>query len=112
MLEERMKGERLGEFEELILLAVASDANEATGVSIQEVLERDAGRPASLGAIYAALDRLSRKGMVKSWLGDPTPVRGGRRKRVYTVTLAGQRSAEDSKRVRERMWEKAQWARP
>lgn len=107
-----MKGERLGEFEELILLAVASDTNEASGVSIQETLERDAARPASLGAIYAALDRLARKGMVESWLGDPTPVRGGRRKRFYTVTPAGRRSVEDSKRIRERMWEKAQWARP
>ena len=107
-----MKGERLGEFEELILLAVASGSNEASGVSIQETLERDAGRPASLGAIYAALDRLARKGMVESWLGDPTPVRGGRRKRFYTVTRAGRRSVEDSKRIRERMWEKAQWARP
>ena len=107
-----MKGERLGEFEELILLAVASDANEATGVSIQEVLERDARRPASLGAIYAALDRLVRKGMVKSWLGDPTPIRGGRRKRIYAVTPIGRSSAEESKRIRERMWEKAQWARP
>ncbi len=99
-----MKGERLGEFEELVLLAVRAKAEDASGLGVQEALEEEAGRPASLGAIYAALDRLARKGMVDSWLGDPTPVRGGRRKRYYAITPLGLEHLQETRRVRDRMW--------
>jgi PadR family transcriptional regulator PadR len=102
-----MKGEHLGEFEELVLLSVRIMADNASGATIQEVLETDAGRPVSLGAIYAALDRLARKGFVDSELGDPTPKRGGRRKRYYTVTPAGVTQLENSRRVRDAMWKRA-----
>jgi DNA-binding PadR family transcriptional regulator len=102
-----MKGEHLGEFEELVLLSVRIRGDNASGATIQEVLETDAGRPVSLGAIYAALDRLARKGLVDSALGDPTPKRGGRRKRYYTVTKAGVGQLEESHRVREAMWNRA-----
>ena len=102
-----MKGEHLGEFEELVLLSVRIMADDASGATIQEVLETDAGRPVSLGAIYAALDRLARKGLVDSELGDPTPKRGGRRKRYYRVTTEGVTQLESSRRVRDAMWKRA-----
>jgi DNA-binding PadR family transcriptional regulator len=102
-----MKGEHLGEFEELVLLSVRINGDDASGATIQEVLETDAGRPVSLGAIYAALDRLARKRLVDSELGDPTPKRGGRRKRYYTVTPLGLEMLEQSRNVRDAMWKRA-----
>lgn len=99
-----MKGERLGEFEEVVLLAVCNLQPEAYGVSIQETLRTQAERPASVGAIYAALDRLHRKGFVTSHVGGATNARGGRRKRFYQVTNAGLAALAVSRAVRERLW--------
>lgn len=103
-----MKGSNLGEFEELVLLAVRGLEDEATGSVVQDVLERDAGRVATLGAIYAALDRARRKGLVESWLGEPTPVPGGRARRHYALTRSGLAALRESRRVREAMWEAAE----
>jgi PadR family transcriptional regulator PadR len=97
---------RLREFEELVLLSVLISAPGAYGASLQKVLAEEAGREVSLGAIYTALDRLARKGLVVSELGDPTPVRGGRRKRHYHLTSKGLQYVREARRVRERMWEK------
>ena len=102
-----MKGQRLGEFEELILLAVRHQGNDAHGVVIQETLDREAGRPVSLGAIYTALDRLARKGFVTSRLAAPTAVRGGRRKRHYRVTRSGLAHLAEMHQVRQALWESA-----
>ena len=99
-----MKGENLGEFEEVVLLVVRSMGRTATGSRIQEQLEQSAGRRATLGAIYAALDRMERKGLVESWLGDPQPVPGGRRRREYAVTVLGEAALAESRRVREALW--------
>ena len=88
-----MKGERLGEFEELVLLCVWNLDGEATAVPIKESLESQASRSVSLGAIYAALDRLSRKGFVDSWIGGAEPIRGGRSKRFYRVTASAKSRA-------------------
>lgn len=99
-----MKGERIGEFEELVLLCVRQLGEEANGVTIQGLLAADAGRDVTLGAIYAALDRAHRKGLADSWLADPTPVPGGRAKRHYRLTAAGARAIEESRRVRELLW--------
>ena len=99
-----MQGQRLGEFEEVVLLSIRTYRDAASGVGIQESLERDARRSASLGAIYTALDRLERKGLVESWLGDPTPIRGGRRKRMYRLTKYGSAALADARRIREAMW--------
>jgi DNA-binding PadR family transcriptional regulator len=98
---------RLREFEELVLLSVRMEGDDACGVTIQQVLDQRAGRAVSLGAIYTALDRLARKGLVESWLGEPTPVRGGRRKRHYRITPAGLELLTEVRRTRERMWRKA-----
>jgi len=98
---------RLREFEELVLLSVLIAAPEAYGASLQQILAREAGRDVSLGAIYTALDRLALKGLVTSELGDPTPVRGGRRKRHYELTREGLEHVREARRIRERMWEQA-----
>jgi len=99
-----VKGDYLGAFEELVLLAVAGVGEDAYGITVQERVERDAGRTVSLGAVYAALDRLEEKKFVASWLGDTGPFRGGRRKRHFSITPAGHTALRDMRRIRERMW--------
>ena len=96
--------ERVGEFEELILLVVWSLDESAYSVRIQEQLEADAGRSAALGAIYAALDRLERKRLVRSWVGQPTAVRGGRRRRFYAVTAGGREALRRLRETRAVFW--------
>ena len=97
---------RLREFEELVLLSVLVAKDDAYGVSIQRILEEEAGRPVLLGPIYTALDRLSQKGLVQSELGVPLPVRGGRRKRLYQLTPAGVAAVTNARRIRDTMWSK------
>ena len=99
-----MKGDRLGEFEELTLLAVQALGERTYGVPIQQFVERASDRNVSIGAIYAALERLERKGFVRSVIGDSSPVRGGRRKRLFEATALGLRTARDVHRVRENIW--------
>lgn len=99
-----MKGSHIGEFEELVLLAVYSIDGEAYGVSLQERLEQLLERTISIGAVYAALDRLERKGHVASWVGGATGERGGRRKRFFKITAAGVAALQRVRRVRERIW--------
>ena len=83
---------RLGDFEQLILLALtALDEPDAYGVPIRELIEQRTGRSISAGAVYTALDRLSKRGLVTSRLGEPTAERGGRRKRLYRLEPAGTR---------------------
>ena len=101
-----MAESRLREFEELVLLAVLVAGTEAYGAALQEVLQKDAGRDVSLGAIYTALERLTKKGFVTSQLGEPTPVRGGRRKRHYELTPEGLEHVTEAHRVRNRMWDR------
>lgn len=99
-----MSEHRLGEFEELVMLAVGRLGQAANSINIQEVLREDAGRDATLGAIYAALDRLERKRCVGSWLAEPSASRGGRRKRHYELTDHGRDALAGLRRVRELMW--------
>ena len=99
-----MKGNHLGEFEELVLLAVRQLGEDANVIAIQDVLSHAANRSASLGAIYAALDRAQRKSLVESWLGDSRPERGGRARRYYGLTEEGETALSESRRVREAMW--------
>ena len=102
-----MKGERLGEFEELVLLCVRRLGDEAHGAAIQGALAEEGGREVTIGAIYAALDRTQRKGFTDSWLGEPTAVRGGRAKRHYAVSDLGEEALRRSREVRERLWNPA-----
>ncbi len=80
---------RLGELEQLVLLALVRLGDDAYGVTVRREIARCTGRPASFGTIYATLARLEDKGLVDSWLGDPTPLRGGRRKKYFRVRPAG-----------------------
>jgi PadR family transcriptional regulator PadR len=79
----------LGEFEHLVLLALARLGQDAYGVTIRHTLMDRGGRDVSFGAIYSTLRRLERKGLVRSRYGDPEPVRGGRAKKYITVTPRG-----------------------
>ena len=79
----------LGEFEQLLLFAVVRLGDEAYGARIRAAIEQRTGRTVSPGAIYTALDRLEQRGLVTSSLGDPTPQRGGKRKRYYKVEPLG-----------------------
>lgn len=100
-----MKGDRLGEFEEFTLLATRALGGRTYGVPVQQFVERATGRSVTMGAVYAALDRLETKGFVRSVLGDPSPVRGGKRKRLFEVTPVGLKTLRDLRRVRDRIWQ-------
>jgi DNA-binding PadR family transcriptional regulator len=80
---------RLGTFEHLLLLALVRLGDDTYGVPIRDEIETRTGRLISPGAVYTALDRLESRGLVRSKLGDPSPERGGKRKRVYRLTARG-----------------------
>lgn len=87
-----MTRRHFGEFEQVLLYAVLhlqDDEAGACGPTIRGLIESQTGRVVSPGAIYTALDRLEQRGLVKSALGDPTPERGGKRKRMYRLRPAG-----------------------
>ena len=107
-----MKGDRLGEFEELTLLAVCVLRDEAYGVPVQEYVEQVTGRSVTMGAVYASLERLERKGFVRSTFGDATPQPGGKRKRIFTVTPIGMRTVKEVRKVRDRIWQAIEANRP
>lgn len=92
-----MANPSLGQFEQLVLTAILSLAENAYGVTIHAGVEAlSAPRTAVLGAVYATLDRMEDKGLVSSWLSDPTPERGGRAKRHYRLSAAGKQALRDS----------------
>ena len=79
----------LGEFEYLLLTAAARLGDDAYGAAIREAIEEATGRRCSIGALYTTLDRLEKKGLLKTWMGEATPQRGGRAKRMVRVTTKG-----------------------
>jgi PadR family transcriptional regulator PadR len=83
----------LGEFEYLLLTATAQLGEDAYGAAIRREIERASQRSCSIGALYTTLDRLEAKGLLKTWMGDPTPQRGGRAKRMVRITAKGIREA-------------------
>jgi PadR family transcriptional regulator PadR len=93
------KGDFLGEFEQLVLLALLRLGAEAYGMNVRREIETRARRDVSIGAVYATLDRLEGKGLVKSRLGEPTDARGGRAKKWFTITGAGARALERSQQA-------------
>ena len=99
------KGDYLGEFEQLVLLAVARLGDAGYGMSIRREIEGRAGRPVSIGAVYATLDRLEDKGLLTSGIGEATPVRGGRPKRFFTIERAGEVALLRVRGTMDRMWE-------
>lgn len=85
----------LGEFEYLLISAAAGLGEEAYGAAIREEIESTTGRKCSLGALYTTIDRLEAKGLLKTWMGESTPERGGRAKRMVQVTAKGVRAAKE-----------------
>jgi PadR family transcriptional regulator, regulatory protein PadR len=91
--------DNLGTFEQIVLTSLVILRENAYGATIHEKVEELAEGSKSIGSVYTTLDRLEEKGYVKSWFGDPTPERGGRAKRYFEITGAGQRVLKQSIRV-------------
>lgn len=101
---------KLGEFEELVLLAIGGLKEEAYTVSIQQILESHTERTVSMGALYSSLERLTKKGFLSSQMSEPTPERGGKSKRIYTVTYEGEVALRETRAVRDRLWNLFNWS--
>ena len=85
----------LGEFEYILISAAATLGDDAYGVAIREQIASTTRRRCSIGALYTTMDRLERKGMLKTWSGESTPERGGRAKRMVRVTAEGAEAAKE-----------------
>ena len=99
-----MKKTKLGEFEELVLLTVAILQQDAYGVEIKRELEDRLKERLSVGSIQSALKRMEEKGFLTSAFGEATQKRGGKRKRIYTVTSYGRKVLAELKDVRAGLW--------
>ncbi len=86
---EMARGDHLGEFEHIVLLALLRLRDQAYGMRIRLEIQNRTGRPVSIGAVYATLERMESKGYVSSSFGDPTPERGGRAKRFFRIEARG-----------------------
>ncbi|MEL7120308.1 MAG: helix-turn-helix transcriptional regulator [Bacteroidota bacterium] len=105
-----MKKTKIGEFEELVLMAVIVLQEEAYGVEIKRELETRLNTRLSVGSIQSALKRMEDKSYLTSELGEATPKRGGKRKRIYAATQEGERVLQEMKAIREGLW--ASFPRP
>lgn len=99
-----MKSKSLGEFEELVLLTVAAQHDQAYGVSIKEALEKELEKKVNISAIHVALKRMKEKGYVESRFGGITNDRGGRRKKFYVITSVGKNKLDEQFELRNRMY--------
>jgi DNA-binding PadR family transcriptional regulator len=88
----------LGEFEQIVMLALVRLGADAYGATVCAEIEKRSGRGVSVSAVHTTLDRLEQKGLVKSRVGDPTPQRGGKRKRHYEVAALGMKALQASYR--------------
>lgn len=94
----------LKEFEHLVLLSVLRLGEDAYGNEIRKDLEETARRSVSVATIYVALSRLERHGLVRSWMSDPTPVRGGKSRKFYALEPKGVVALQEAKATLDRMW--------
>ncbi len=99
------KGEFLGEFEQLVILALLRLGEDGYGMNVRRELERTAGRNVTFGTVYGTLDRLQEKGFVTSHHADPEPVRGGRARRYFTVQPDGELALARAREMMSRMWD-------
>jgi DNA-binding PadR family transcriptional regulator len=100
----------LGEFEYLLITAAAGLGDNAYGASIREEIQSTTGRKCSVGALYTTIDRLESKGLLETWMGEATPERGGRAKRMVRVTPQGVREAKSFYEAVMRVSRRASWA--
>ena len=89
----------LGEFEQLVLFAIVRLGDEAYGATIRREIEEKTERRLSISAVYTTLERLEDKGCVRSWLGEPTPARGGRRRKYFALQPLGARALKTAYRA-------------
>jgi len=99
------KGGFLGEFEQVVLLAVLRQKNDGYGMSIRREIEDCVGRDVTIGAVYATLDRLERKGFVRAREGEATPVRGGRARKHFALTAEGASALHAARTMMDRLWD-------
>ena len=99
-----MREARLGEFEEVILLLVGILGEEAYAFKLAEEFEAQTSRGTSIGAVHSTLTRLEDKGFLKSEMSKATAERGGRRKRIYTITAYGRKILQDARDLRMGLW--------
>ncbi len=102
-----MKG-FIGEFEELVLLTIATLGSDAYGVSIREQIEKRAKRSISIGALHSTISRLEEKGYLISYMGEATSKRGGRKKRYFELTTDAKSALSAMKELRESLWNESQ----
>jgi PadR family transcriptional regulator PadR len=100
-----MKGTNIGEFEELVLLAVGILQDDAYSISIAEAINKVTKRKIIFTVVHAALIRLEQKGLLESKLGGATNERGGRSKRFFKISAAGKKALLKAKSQRDQMWE-------
>ena len=100
----------LGEFEYVLLTAAAGLGEGAYGAAIREEIEKVAGRKCSIGALYTTIERLEKKGMLRTWMGEATAQRGGRAKRMVRVTPEGVQAAREFYEAMIRVSRNASWA--
>jgi DNA-binding PadR family transcriptional regulator len=100
-----MTHQGLGEFEQLVLLAIIRLEGEVYGVPIVEEIERRTSRSVSRAAVYVTLRRLEQKGLISSWMSEPTAERGGKPRRCVRVEPAGARLLRESRQALDGMWE-------
>ena len=99
-----MSHQGLGDFEQMVLLAILQLDGQVYGVPIVDEIERRTGRTVSRAAVYVTLRRLEQKGFVSSWMSEPLPERGGKPRRCVQVTPGGQESLRASREAVDRMW--------
>jgi DNA-binding PadR family transcriptional regulator len=95
----------LGDFEQIVLLAILQLDGEVYGVPVVDEIERRTGRSVSRSAVYVTLRRLEHKGLISSWMSDPVPERGGKPRRCVKVEPEGLRLLRESRRTMEQMWQ-------
>ncbi|MEM9329647.1 MAG: PadR family transcriptional regulator, partial [Bacteroidota bacterium] len=105
LIEIEMGKEHLGELEELVLLLIIMLKDDAYGLAIRKALKKEANRTLTIGAVHGTVNRLERKGFVESTLGGVTEARGGRRKRIFTITNLGRKALEQSRDLKVSLWQ-------
>lgn len=100
-----MNQKTLGEFENIVLLALLRLKTNAYGAAIRQLLHAEIGRDVALGALYSTLERMEKKGLVVSKLGEATAQRGGRPKRFFSVTAEGKYALKQTKQAIDTMWQ-------
>ncbi|MBO3700116.1 PadR family transcriptional regulator [Roseivirga sp. E12] len=99
-----MKGTNLGEFQELVLLTIGTLYPNAYGVGIKDEIRETTSRKVTLSTVHAALNRLEKKGLITSSFGEATKIRGGKRKRFFTITAYGLKTLQETRQQREQLW--------